>query len=212
MAMKNKSPIKISRPKFDTVLANYKGGGVSARDVTDSVFDGSKTLDKMAVDWIEKFDNNTCALRLSDALNRSGWVLPAKGGKKGEISGWFGSVTKQYYVLGSVQLADLLAISWGYNSGDSRFDTAKLGVSGVSNPIPLGLISSLAGKHGVILFKFRPVPGFEKDVASGHITLWDGSKSVYDTGNCISGPFSNEAAKKAGEKRWVSEIWFFELP
>lgn len=210
MAIKNQSSTKAIRPKFATMLANYKGGGTGVKDVVESVFDPA--VDKKAIAFIESRGNNTCALRISDALNRSGWVLPEKWGKSGDLS-WQSSITKQYYVLGSTSVADLLELSWGYNPpSDRRFDTAKFSAPDGWDPIPYGLISAFAGKHGVIFFKFHRVSGYEGKVASGHITLWDGTKSVYDTGNCIYGPFSNEAAKKAGLNRWVSEIWFFELP
>lgn len=211
MANKKSGLAGSTRPKYEIMLQGYLGEGSVSKDVIDSVFD--ENVDKLAIAFLIENKNNTCALRVSDALNKSGWLVPSIGGRKGEVRSWFGSITKHRYVLGSTQLADLLHNSWGYKPpNDRRFGPSDLNSSGNSFPPEFGKLLALAGKKGVIFFKFEPVSGYVGKVSSGHITLWNGTKSVYDSGNNINGPFNDEAAKKIGLNRYVKEIWFFELP
>ena len=89
--------------------------------------------------------NNTCAIRMSYALNHSGLTIPRQ---KGTVSGADG---KQYFLT----VANL-----------QKF---LMGSLGQPQHLPGGSFTGPAGKSGILSFNipFRD--------ASGHFTLWNGS-------------------------------------
>jgi len=107
-------------------------------------------------EWTEdangnRVPNNTCALRMSYTLNRSGYPIP-KG--SGAISGADGS----WYLLRVKSLQTFL--------------TSTLGAP---TSLPGGTFTGPSGKTGIISFN---VSGWSD--ATGHFTLWNG-QSVVDS-------------------------------
>ena len=117
---------------------------------------------------------NTCAGRMSYALNRSGIELkkaPAGGSMRGEDGKnyWFRvkdlkNYLKDRFGKGDVEhspklLSDILT----KEIFDARVEDIKTNI-----------LTKINGKHGIIVFE---VSGW--DNATGHFTLWDGTNLVY---------------------------------
>ena len=104
---------------------------------------------------------NTCAIRMSRALNYSGYPLPHNHPGLTTVSG----TDKKWYAFRMQELKKYLITRFGPPS----LSVTKGPMSGVDR-------SKFAGKKGIIAFDivFPANPG-EHDDAYGHLDLWDGS-------------------------------------
>lgn len=162
--------VKPNRPSWKDMRANYLGEEVLSRDFYPMISDElAETASKFPDDWA-----NTCATRMSYALNRSGIRLG-----------------KAYSPGGTVVGADRLNY-WIRVRDLKRFLSERFKGADVDHtPIPImtltqasmnvrsqdaydNMINKIKGKRGIIVFD---VTGW-KD-ASGHFTLWDGQNLVY---------------------------------
>jgi hypothetical protein len=119
--------------------------------------------------------SNTCAARMSYALNRSGMplgVAPNGGNLKGDDG-------KNYWIR-VVQLRDHLKKQ--FKGGDEVCEVTSISTKTPSSKeldervkyVKENFLNKIKGKHGIVVFE---VSGWSD--ASGHFTLWDGANLVY---------------------------------
>jgi RHS repeat-associated protein len=131
-----------TRPDFATLSANYPGSKVSRADLLNAI--GGK------VKW--NFDNNpadyanTCAIRMSKALNDSGHLIPFIKGQtgSGDNGNWY------FY-----RVSDLVS-----------YVNTTFGSADITNATSAGL----QNQNGIIFFE---VSGWGD--ASGHVDIWNGT-------------------------------------
>lgn len=126
-------------PAFDTLWSNYPEG--TSPDVRKTI-GGEVDNDDYA---------NTCAIRVSRALNYSGQPIKKQKGLY-SVKG----ADKKWYALRMKELTEYLKKKWGKPQ--------------VAVKKPKGDSSKFDGKKGVI--SFLGIPGYS---GGGHIDLWDGS-------------------------------------
>lgn len=99
---------------------------------------------------------DTCALRMSYALNQAGFTISKSDGKSA-MKGADG----QYFLVGQKDVGKFITKTFGFTPQQ----IAKSGVSGFE--------SKFAGKQGFVRFdiQFNHVG----NTATGHIALWNGS-------------------------------------
>lgn len=134
-----------SRPNFSTFKKNYPGS-LSAGDVYKLI--GGKVYQNYQSDP-QKYANS-CALRLSRALNYSGVKIPYIAGQTGSGS------DKNWYFYRVNDLKNYLIKIWG-------------------NPDLKGDQKKLQGKTGIILFQDC---GWSD--ATGHLDVWNGSSCEHE--------------------------------
>jgi len=135
-------------PDFDTLRGNYPDG--DPNKVKSSI--GGK----INADWI----TNTCAIRLSRALNYSGVHIPTHYEGLSVLSG----ADAMWYAFRMRELKKWLEATFG------EPDFVKVQPAG-------GHITrqSFAVMHGIVAFDI------EFDDASGHLDLWDGSSYIHQS-------------------------------
>ncbi|SUA36786.1 Uncharacterised protein [Neisseria zoodegmatis] len=125
---------------------------------------------------------NTCAARMSYALNHSGIRLPANRagafiGDKDKKNHWFrvrelGEFLKKQFGKGTVEYRPPRLKS----DDDADFDSAAFQERIAA--VKQNVLAKIKGKTGIVMFE---VEGWGN--ASGHFTLWDGSKMLYARGH-----------------------------
>lgn len=164
-----KSPVlKINRPRWTDMLNNYPDNSISKYIFYPKI---SKALGK---DVDHKAYENTCALRMSVGLNKSGFLLPSPpSGGAGNIKGddsrnyWLRVADLKPYLFKifknpdvDVTLPDLSSTSsYVHTELDERLEFVKTNV-----------LSNIEDKNGIIVFEVR---GWSN--ATGHFTLWEGA-------------------------------------
>ena len=158
------------RPSWKDMLANYPGEAIKSEDFYAMVSDEwSKNYKKNPLSWA-----NTCAGRMSYALNHSGLDLD-KAPKAGSFQGKDG---KNYWF----RVADLKKyLKSRFKAGDVEYSLKTLSLNVTQDifnkrvsEVKTNLLEKINGKHGIIVFE---VAGWGD--ASGHFTLWDGNNLVY---------------------------------
>lgn len=192
--------IKVKRPPYDIVAANYQG--IFPNDPTvDSVYFAYIYIDGEVSREHERDPyayGNGCALRVSYALNMAGMLIPKatpvlpvtkKGGKRILNGGnkYIIDGDHYYYIYSVENLITFLEYSWG--KADKRMPVPK----GISQLDALKKMN----KKGIIAFY---ISGY--DDATGHVTIWDGSR-------CLDG--SNYYDPIAHPKQTLTYIKFWEL-
>lgn len=167
--------ITVNRPSWEDMYKNYPNESISSSAFYPMV---SKALvelvSKSPADW-----ENTCAARMSYALNRSGIKLPSSGGYslKGDdgLIYWMRVQELKKYMNTRFKKADVF---YDHKILNAVIDIkTKQLTSDVIERIKLtksNFISKISGKTGIIVFD---VTGWGN--ASGHFTLWDGKDLVY---------------------------------
>lgn len=162
--------IKIARPSWADMVKNYPKEDIKSADFYGMV---SKDWDrevnkgeKQRLTW-----ENTCAVRMSYALNRSGILLD---NSKGNIKGDDGYI---YWY----RVSELSAfLEQKFKKPDYEYtpspviDLSNETFKKRSADIQKNFISKIIKKHGIIVFR---VSGWGN--ASGHFTLWDGHDLLY---------------------------------
>jgi hypothetical protein len=116
---------------------------------------------------------NTCALRVSKALNYSGVTIPPGDGR-------FRGADGKYYFLGASTLAKWLKLTFGTPTGSNHITSTQGGPGGVYFP---GLVS---GKKGIYVM----IPKVPQDFgASGHVDILNNG---WCDGGCFFGPNVSE--------------------
>jgi len=135
-------------PSFDLLLRNYP-------DDDDPEAVKQQIGGHVNAAWI----TNTCAVRLSRALNYSGFPLPGNFAGMQVVSG----ADKKYYAYRMQELKRWLA----FRLGPPTLEVKKPGTGSVDR-------ANFAGKRGIIVFDIH----FSD--ASGHIDLWDGQTFTHE--------------------------------
>ena len=153
------------RPSWKDMKSHYPADGISKFDFYPKI---SKAL---GVDADKPAYSNTCALRMSFALNKSGVKLRKAPSKGGNIVGDDG----RNYWLRVKDLQTELQTKLGKPDNEYEqpsFPYASWNMSQLARRAQqtnLEFISKIKGRNGVVVFE---VSGWSD--ATGHFTLWDG--------------------------------------
>lgn len=163
--------INIVRPSWSDMYKYYPGENIPSASFYPMV---SKDYVRAAASQPDTW-SNTCATRMSYALNYSGIRLPVAPNHGSLI----GDDKFNYWI----RVKDLKKfLKDRFKGADESFSPKKLtasdctqeGVNARAIEVNDGIIKKITGKHGIIVFD---VEGWSD--ASGHFTLWDGSNLVY---------------------------------
>lgn len=169
------SGITVSRPSWNDMYENYPNESIPSSEFYSMVSKELVELVKRAPDDWE----NTCAARMSYALNRSGIKLPSTGGYslKGEdgFRYWMRVKELKDYMSKRFSNPD---ISYNpkqiQNITENRRSKLKDEMIEKVNLVQSEFLPKISNKKGIIVFD---VVGWGN--ASGHFTLWDGKDLVY---------------------------------
>jgi hypothetical protein len=144
---------KKTRPKFDALWVLFKK--VQGDGTVDFVgnFLGGKVAQNIAAGSFE----NACALRMSYALNFSGYDVANSGGKT--VSG----ADRRHYIYRVKDMRDFLFEKFGQPDLVAENPKQK----------------DFEGKRGIILFAVKIWRN-----ATGHVTLWDGKAGMDCSDSC----------------------------
>lgn len=182
------SSITVNRPSWTDMYRNYPNESISSSAFYPMI---SKALVELVAEKPNDWEN-TCAARMSYALNRSGIKLPSTGGYslKGDdgFRYWMRVKELKAYMAKRFGTPD---ISYSPNPVKQIIDlnTKKITPEIIErvNLVKSNFISKIQGKKGIIVFD---VTGWGN--ASGHFTLWDGSDLVYVGSGSHNDPSSLE--------------------
>ena len=156
------------RPAWSDMYKHYPGESIRPEYFYPMISKAYYELWKKDPDSFE----NTCAARMSYALNRSGMKLPynTNGGV------YKGDDGLNYWIRVS-ELKPLLFKHFGkgdFEQASPQFE--KIAQKRLDEKFKSGqkLLEKIIGKHGIIVFDVRGWRG-----ATGHFTLWDGEHLVY---------------------------------
>jgi hypothetical protein len=183
--------IKPNRPSWSDMIKNYPGENISSRDFYPMISQALVSeVNKNARDW-----ENTCATRMSYALNRSGIRLYRKATiatiqGEDKFTYWIRvkelkKYLKERFKGGDFEHTPLPIENFTAESMQARAQDAQDNI-----------IKKITGKHGIIVFD---VTGWNN--ASGHFTLWDGKDLVYVGEGYHNDPYSPEYY-----------FWFYRQP
>lgn len=150
---------------------HYPGKNVSIGFLYNSKIKGDFIDKEVVEEW-----KNTCAIRMSYALLRSGFALhKTHGSQRGGDGNWYwttvvslrGELVKRFKGFDAELKFDLLPES----AGSSR-EKLKPFVAPRKLKAQQFIDTHLKGKNGIVMFK---VSGW--NTATGHFTLWDGRKN-----------------------------------
>lgn len=161
--------VVVHRPSWKDMEKNYPGESIESKDFYPMV--GKEYVNSVRRDP----DNyeNTCAARMSYALNRSGLKLP-RALKGGDIKGDDG----YYYWLRVADLREKLKGQFG--AADNMLVHRMLEKKPTEEQLKArvdkakGFIKDISSKKGIVVFE---VTGWNN--ASGHFTLWNGQDLKY---------------------------------
>jgi hypothetical protein len=135
------------------MLANYPAEGVTTEDLYETIGGGlPENYQKNPYSW-----ENSCAIRMSKALNYSGIKLPKAPSRGGNINGKDGF---NYWI----RVKDL----------QPELIRQLKSIKPLDKKAAPGIVSEFENKKGIIVFD---VAGWAN--ATGHFTLWDGKDLLY---------------------------------
>lgn len=160
------------RPSWADMKKYYPDRGVQTPVLYDSQIGG-----KFVKLYAQQGYENTCAVRMSYALNRSGLKLPQAPGAGASIKGGDG-----YWYW--IRVSDLKAeLARRFKGADQELGLSVIPKTLLQDDTAMSKLfkqrvkegqefidTKLAGKNGIVVFE---VSGWGD--ASGHFTLWDGS-------------------------------------
>ncbi len=163
------SNVQVNRPSWKDMYAHYPKEDISSINFYPKVSqEYVRLVTKNPDDW-----ENTCAARMSYALNRSGIRLP-KASAGGTLVGddkfnyWIRVKDLKAFMMKRFKNPD---ISYSPKQvSASRSTEAKQRIKEVETQ----LLPKIKGKKGIVVFD---VTGWGN--ASGHFTLWDGKNLAY---------------------------------
>lgn len=161
--------IKPNRPSWADMNKNYMGESVPRSELYPMI---SKQLVKLHQEN-ERAWENTCAIRMSYALNRSGVRLPPETSPKG---GTIKGDDAFYYWIRVKDLKKYLKDRFHEGDFEHKFQAIKTKDEMQTRALAVrdSFIKKIYGKRGIIVFD---VEGW--DGATGHFTLWDGTNLSY---------------------------------
>ena len=162
--------INAVRPTWADMHKYYPGENISSASFYPMISKDYERAATTQAGWA-----NTCATRMSYALNYSGIRL-AKAPNNGSIIG----TDKYNYWIRVKDLKKYLKDK--FRGGDESFSPKKLQFSEFTQDninkraieVNDGIIKKISNRHGIIVFD---VEGWSD--ATGHFTLWDGKDLVY---------------------------------
>ncbi|OQR28458.1 hypothetical protein BWR15_27880 [Pseudomonas sp. T] len=161
--------IKPNRPSWKDMSKNYMGEDVSRETLYPMI---SAQLVRLYQEN-DKAWENTCAIRMSYALNRSGIKLPSETSPKG---GTLKGDDGRYYWIRVRDLKKYLRDR--FRDGDVEYElspiTHRSEMPKRAEQARENIIRKIQGRHGIIVFDVKGWDG-----ATGHFTLWNGSDLVY---------------------------------
>lgn len=192
-----KKDLKCIRPSWDTIKEAYEEineiyGGSNNEAVFFHIFN------------IRGRNNNSCALRMSYALNNSGVSIKQKLSKPNiRINGniQYNKSNGYKYIMGAAGMSDFLNSIWG--KADKSFNKQELDrecIKWLQNHNKNGLI--------VIRFYYK-APEF---TATGHTTLWYGDKQCFgDYKEVGVSPYATRTLTSFFEDNLATKFEFWEL-
>jgi len=140
------------KPTWSDIQRNYPATSTFTKDLYDEIGGG---LPQALIDNPDAYENS-CAIRMSKALNYSGVFLPKAPSKGGNIRG---KDRRNYWI----RIKDL-----------KKYLLDNLKKPTVDKKGGVGVVENFKNKHGIIVFD---VSGGNN--AGGHFTLWDGIDLLY---------------------------------
>jgi hypothetical protein len=195
------------RPTWGDMYQNYPGEDVDRETLYNTIIQG-----KFKGQENTPYLINTCATRMSHALNTSGVKLGKAPSQGGTMSGSGG-----YYWIRVRDLKAEMERRFGVPDATLHHDKLVLPTNAAASPdldppeIAQAVLearvaktqqflgNNLNGKHGIVVFD---VSGWGD--ASGHFTLWDGERLVYVGGGGGEGSHNDP-------KSWLYYFWFQNL-
>lgn len=161
--------IKPNRPSWADMNRNYMGESVSREKLYSTI---SRQLIELYRDN-ERAWENTCAIRMSYALNRSGIKLPSETSPRG---GTIRGDDTFYYWIRVRDLKKYLRDR--FHEGDVEYKLqpikSKNEMQNRAQTVHDNLLNKIHGKRGIVVFDVKGWDG-----ATGHFTLWNGSELSY---------------------------------
>jgi len=172
--------ITARRPSWADMSKHYPDKNITTEVLYDTMIGGRfKRL------YQHEAYENTCAVRMSYALNRSGLKMGTAPSKDGDIDGGDGF---KYWIRVSDLKPHLMK---QFKGADEELDIPTIPASLIENIpamqekyvqrrrfVQAWLDAKLAGRHGIVVFN---VTGWRD--ATGHFTLWDGKSLAYADGH-----------------------------
>ncbi|OOF63367.1 type VI secretion system amidase effector protein Tae4 [Rodentibacter sp. Ppn85] len=189
------STLKINRPSWKNMFSHYKTmESAEFYSIVSSQWDKSA---KSEDERVRKQWENTCAGRMSYALNHSGFILPKnpKGlamiGEKDGYNHWLRVRELREYLKKSFGKGDveypLPAFNYDKNTSMDINEKVKKIKEKMDERIKLvkdNILEKIKGKKGIVVFE---VSGWSN--ASGHFTLWDGEYLLYAPGHDVESTY-----------------------
>ncbi|TRX29908.1 hypothetical protein FNW52_20475, partial [Flavobacterium sp. ZT3R18] len=171
-------------PKFSNFLLNYPSHTDALYTTPSQMFNSVGGMPLSIYNANPISNGNTCAIRVSKALNYSGVIIPNISGKT------FKGADNKYYFLGAANLMAWMKKTFGIPTGSNHLTGAQGGTNGVNFP------TLLQGKEGIYILipNNQGSSGFS---ASGHADLFFANSC---DGGCYFGATGG-----------VKEILFWEL-
>lgn len=164
------STVQINRPAWQDMIDNYPNENTKSIDFYPMI---SQSYLRLATGEDSHSWENTCAARMSYALNRSGIRL-AQASNGGSLKGNDGF---NYWI----RVKDLKAyLKQRLGKPDIEHSPIKITeptreqAYQRADDVRNNMLNQIQGKHGIVVFD---VTGWSN--ASGHFTLWDGKDLVY---------------------------------
>lgn len=200
--------IKPHRPSWSDARSNYMGEEISSPDFYPMISDElALAASKFPDDWA-----NTCATRMSYALNRSGMRLPKAYSAGGTVVGRDGF----NYWIRVRGLKKYLNDRFKGGDIDHKLkpiqELTQESMDTRSRDAYENIITKIQGKTGIVVFD---VTGWRD--ASGHFTLWDGKDLVYVGPGDHNNPRSIEyyfwfyRPSASGNPKQTVRVLFWEL-
>lgn len=178
-----------SLPTYANMAANYPSHTDPNLDEPSEMFNSVGGMPLSIYNSNPAQNGNTCALRLSKALNYSGVTIPNIPGKT------FRGADNKYYFLGAANMLAWMKKTFGTPTGGNHLTGAQGGTDGVNFP---GLLAGKKGMYALIPTK----PGGCSDgtgfCATGHVDIINNAAC---DGGCYFGATGG-----------VKDIFIWELP
>lgn len=176
------SKIKVNRPSWKDMSLNYPKENISSTNFYPMI---SNKYVQLVRENSEAWEN-TCAARMSYALNRSGIRLPQapKGGNlvgDDKFNYWLRVKDLKAFMQKRFKNPDIAYSPKRVNN--TQLAESKERISEVKS----NFLSKIKGKKGILVFE---VTGWGN--ASGHFTLWDGSNLLFVGSGDHNNPASPE--------------------
>jgi hypothetical protein len=198
--------INVARPSWADMYKNYPAENVRTDELYNTIIKGT-FLGKEKAPWL----TNTCSIRMSHALNKSGVLLGKAPSEDGTMKGPAGN----YWI----RVKDLQReLEKRFNSPDMVLTHRKMGLTSEqialhehSKPVidravlderieaGKNFVNKISNERGIIAFN---VEGWGD--ASGHFTLWNGQKLLF-----VDNPIERGSHNDLNSSEYY--FWFYRI-